>query len=270
MKFFNSILITTLALVSANLVADTNVTVDGGLGWRYDKLKHTTFDNNHSVMINTRAQVSLDDGIYGRIDADYAWMIKDSKKAHATFINLNSINEVANSTDEVVNSTDDLSNSITEISTESVVARAKRTGYAYDITAAAGYEFCFCDGQLGVAPLIGYTYQRLQQKSHFHAKTLLVDGEPAHSSRTIKCEWYSLLVGVDVHYAIDCWDLFAELQYYPNFFQHHSFKNGYSCDLGAKYQIDNNWDAGVRLQYRNVYSSNWQTLAAVAEVGYSF
>lgn len=236
MKLFTTILSTVLAFASISLSAEQEFSVDVGAGYRHDDIKGC-FKNMDFYTINARARV-ISECYYGRFDADYGWMNPKHKKE--CFALYPAILE-----DESCSELD-------------FNFKTKQNGYAYDFSAAVGYPFVFECGTFQVIPVIGYSFHKIHQDEKTHDK--FCDSSCADCSTSFvgcndwKCKadwkWYSPFIGVDLAYNVSCFDFFAELEYHPNFFQHKKFQQGFVGAIGATYNIDCNWNVGVRVDYK--------------------
>jgi hypothetical protein len=154
--------------------------------------------------------------------------------------------------------------------------------YVFDIGAALGYPFYFCDCTLALSPVVGYAFdeQNIRVDGEHNITLTAVDGFLVPTSDGSGCcrhksifRWYGPFVGVDLTYhPYDaCWGLYAEFEYHFGSFQlrRHDFSgfsgfgelrttthhaDGFVFNVGADYVLCNEWAVGLNFKYQDWYA----------------
>ncbi|WP_068467303.1 hypothetical protein [Candidatus Protochlamydia phocaeensis] len=152
--------------------------------------------------------------------------------------------------------------------------------YVYDLSAAIGYPFYFCDCTLALAPVVGYSFDeqnlRVQNDSvdftsgGFDTSVFFPVVGSGCCWHKFTNKWYGPFVGVDFVYrpCNECWNLYAEVEYHWAQFKGKSSRSfndefnhrardahGWVFALGADYDFSNCWTLGLSLKFQD-YRAN--------------
>jgi hypothetical protein len=146
--------------------------------------------------------------------------------------------------------------------------------YVYDLSAAIGYPFYFCDCTMALAPVIGYSVD----EQNLRVENDVIDFGTADGFlfpfagsdccwHKFTNRWYGPFIGLDFVYrpCNECWNLYAELEYHWGHFKgkrsHESFfhefshrskhAHGWVFVLGADYDFCDCWTLGANVKLQD-------------------
>jgi hypothetical protein len=155
--------------------------------------------------------------------------------------------------------------------------------FVIDLDAAIGYPFFFCDCGITLAPVIGYAFNEQSVRIENHkglefeevSNFLVPQENGCCGSHHFVSRWYGPFVGLDFVYRPhnQCWGLWAELEYHwahqktkknglafnhdnGDHFDSTSHRaHGWVFNVGADYEFDCDWTAGLSVKVQDWSSS---------------
>jgi len=219
----------------------------------------TEIKNVDIFQLGINARTTLGCNFYGRAEATWGWVINGEIERSASMRDVFSYND---SFDRVCNRK--LRNTVDE-------------KYVYDINAAIGYPFYFCDSTTVVAPVIGYAYdaQNFNSFNNFntHGLTDSCSSSEACCKKGFVQTWYGPFVGLDFNFRPydSCYNLYASAEYHfgkseikktVDTANNHNDRfcerfdmDGYVINLGADYEVTEEWTMGLYFKYTDLCSS---------------
>jgi len=157
--------------------------------------------------------------------------------------------------------------------------------YVFDVSAAIGYPFYFCDCTMSLAPTVGYSFSEqnlwvennggyiLEGYSDSEFLVLESNGDCGCRNKFIS-RWYGPFIGIDWDYKPcgECWNLYAQLEYHwAQFsgrrnghdafsgFNHYKSKSndghGWVFAAGFNYDINHCWGVGLKAKFQDFSAS---------------
>ncbi len=132
--------------------------------------------------------------------------------------------------------------------------RRVKSGYVFDYSAGGGWRFPFCDEQILICPLFGYSY---------HQQTLPIRSGNSHHYHA---QWDGPWGGVDLGFQLTCdWLVFGGYEYHwntqyhgkgrmgsfrPQHLKHRGRGYGAISTIGTTYALCYEWIVGVSANYQ--------------------
>lgn len=209
----------------------------------------TRFKDLDIFQIGVNGRSTIGSNFYVRGSAHWGWIIdgdiKESINIHA--------------------STNDFSNEATFSSRDHNIVDGR---WVFDIDAAIGYPFYFCDYTTVLAPVVGYAFDEQNIRFDENGRSDIFDDSYASTSCCYTCNkfvnrWYGPFVGVDLTYnAMNQWNLYASLEYHwaqlsarrnaggsdlglSDFHGRTRHAHGWVFDIGAAYDMCNQTTFGI-------------------------
>lgn len=168
------------------------------------------------------------------------------------------------------------------------VPRDDVQGYTWDLSGAAGFQFCLCDGDFLFSPLLGFAYNDIHLSSSGSGRGHLslfesdIEWDICYLNTHYNCRWTGPYLGFDAVYRVnDAVDLFTGFEYhwadyraYSSVageaqikvgemsinasncaeFNHYAYARGLFWNLGGNYYIRECWSVGFKFS-----SVDWRT-----------
>ncbi len=303
----------TFLVGSASYVNATSGDFDVFAGYRHDTIntksrtpsqnpilkESTKFKDIDIFQIGFNVKSTIGCNFYGRVEGTFGWVLDGEIERKVSLRQCNNFDGYYSS------SYGDTFETINEIKHRNAIDDR----YVYDLNVAIGYPFYFCDCSAVLAPVVGYAVntQNLNTHDNFNANFNDSYGDCGGCcKRVFNHRWYGPFVGVDFNYRPnhDCWNLYAAFEYhfgdlkvkrthYENDdgrFSSHTHMDGWVVDLGADYEVNEQWTAGLYLKFtdfrahkhhhryddysydmgRGKHHTNWHSYAINFELGRQF
>jgi len=219
------------------------------------------FKNVDIFQIGVNAKTTLGCNFYGRAEATFGWVLDGEVERKASL------------RQRVF---DDYSNGFERVD-EQKHKNLIDDRYVYDINAAVGYPFYFCDYTTVVAPVVGYAFN---SQTFCGYDNFAFNPDNCSSAETSCCKrslltrWYGPFVGVDMNYRAcnDSWNFFGAVEYHfgrlktrrsvdnsiNDRFSTHSNMDGWVVNVGADKEINDQWTVGLYFKYSDFTGSKNQ------------